>query len=80
MYRIKHYALTIAAIFGAQLASVADANSTQQGTTNNDVLDRVAKIQQEAQSQNKTPELLENQQISQWYNWSDWQDWNNWYN
>lgn len=80
MYRIKHYALTIAALFGAQLASAADANSNPPGTPNNDVLDRVAKIQQEAQAQNKTPESLENPQISQWYNWSDWQDWSNWYN
>ena len=80
MYRIKHYALAIAAIFGAQLSSVVHANSTQLGASNNEVLDRVAKIQQEARSQNNTPELLKNQQISQWSNWSDWQDWNNWYN
>ena len=80
MYRIKHYALTVAAIFGAQLSSIAGANSTQQDASNNEVLNRVAKIQQESQSQNKTPEFLDNQQISQWNNWSDWQDWNNWYN
>jgi hypothetical protein len=79
MYRIKHYALTVAAIFGAQLSSAA-ANSTPQDASNNEVLNRVAKIQQESQSQNKTPEFLDNQQISQWNNWSDWQDWNNWYN
>ena len=80
MYRIKHYALTVAAIFGAHLPSIAAANSTSQDASNNEVLNRVAKIQQESQSQNKTPEFLDNPQISQWNNWSDWQDWNNWYN
>ena len=80
MNRIKHYALTIAAIFGAQLSTVAQSNTTQQEADVNEVLSRVARIQQESQSQNITPEFLENQQISQWNNWSDWQDWNNWYN
>lgn len=80
MYRIKHYVLTVAAIFGAQLSGISGASSAPQDATNNDVLNRVAKIQQESKSQNKTPGVLHNQQISQWYNWSDWQDWNNWYN
>lgn len=80
MHRIKHYVLTIAAIFGVQLSSVAQANLTQQDASSNEVLNRVAKIQQEAQSQNKIPEFLDNQQISQWYNWSDWNNWPNWYN
>jgi len=80
MYRIKHYALTIAAIFGAQLSSVAQASSTPQDAADNEILNRVAKIQQAAQSQNKMPQFLDNQQISQWYNWPDWQDWQNWQN
>jgi hypothetical protein len=83
MSRIKHYALMIAAIFGAQMPVVSQGNSTQQEAVGNEVLSRVARIQQESQSQNKTPEFLDNQQISQWNNWSDWQDWqdwNNWYN
>jgi hypothetical protein len=80
MTRIKHYVVTIAAIFGAQLSSVALANSTQQDASSNEVLNRVAKIQQEAQSQDKALEFLDNQKISQWYNWNDWNDWQNWYN
>ena len=80
MNRIKRYALTVAAIFGAQFASIAAANTTQPDPKSNEVLDRVAKIQQESLSQNKAPKFLDNQKISQWNNWSDWQDWSNWYN
>ena len=80
MYRFKHYALTIAAIFGAQLSGVAESNSTSLEAGDNHILNRVARIQHESNAQNMEPEFLQNQQISQWYNWSNWQDWNNWYN
>lgn len=80
MNRIKYYALAIAALCGAQLSTVAQGNSTQPEAGSNEILNRVARIQQESRSQNKTPEFMKNQQISQWNNWSDWSDWNNWYN
>ena len=80
MYRIKKYALVIAAIITAQFSAAANAKTTDQDSDSNNVLDRVAKIQHEAQLQEKTPEVLQNQKISQWYNWSNWQNWNNWFN
>ena len=80
MYRIKHCVLTIAAIFGVQLSSSVQANTPGQDTDNNEILDRIAKIQQESQAQGESPKFIESPRISQWNNWSDWQNWQNWQN
>ena len=80
MDRFKRYGIAIAAIFGFQLASSAEAGVTLAEAESNPVLERIARIQQQAASRTGAPRVSDNPQIAQWYNWSDWSDWSNWQN
>jgi len=87
---MKRLLIAIAAFFWTSIPAQASSNSSPHEIRQNDVVNRIVKIQQEYQTQQKSPRILDKLNITQWVNfpnfpnwpnWSDWNDnWNNWYN
>ena len=86
MKHLKHIVLAFAALLGITALSGAKSSVSPSATSTDNILDRVAKIQQEIKNQDASQNILDDLRITQWNNWPNWPDWNdfnnwgNWYN
>lgn len=80
MKRLKHILLAFAALLGITALTGAKSSETPRLDSSNGILDRVAKIQAEADKRDASRNIFDDLKITQWNNWPNWPDWNDWNN
>jgi hypothetical protein len=88
--KLKKFVLNVLAGFVSVCASMFALGTTAPPEkTGNELLNRVARVQQVMESQAVPSNKKEKPKLAQWYNWPnwgnwndwrDWPNWNNWYN
>jgi hypothetical protein len=78
MKQLKHITLACAALFGFFAPANATSNSPAASPKAATILDRVARIQQKAETRTQSQSVFDNLRITQWNNWPNWPNWNNW--
>ena len=80
MQRLRKLFLLVATLLGASHTIPAHSLPDAAADAENPVLDRIARIQQEAKKRQTVNEYLDGQNLTQWVNWPNWPNWNNWVN
>ena len=78
MKYLKHIVLACAALLGFSGPANATSDDPERSVKAATILDRVARIQLQAEARAQSQSVFDDLKITQWNNWPNWPNWNNW--